>query len=858
MPRPYRTISVVPSLPPRLKPLLEIANNLWWSWNRDAVDLFRRLDADLFEELRHNPVAMLGRISQARLDDLREDEGFLSHMDRVYRDLLAYVSVEPHWDEPDLSPQGCSGAVAYFSMEYGLSEALPIYSGGLGVLSGDHLKTASDMAMPMVGVGLLYQEGYFRQYLSADGWQQETYPANDFHNMPVTLERDEQGVPVTVRVSLSGRDVVAQIWRIQVGRVPLYMLDSSVEENSPEDRPITSKLYSGDLDMRIRQEMLLGIGGLRALSALGIDPAVCHMNEGHSAFLGLERIRLAMQRHGIDFETARTLASAGSVFTTHTPVPAGIDLFPPYLIDRYFGQMMQELGIGREEFLSLGRSADASPETPFSMAVLALSLSASANGVSQLHGQVARQMWQSLWPGTPVGEVPITAVTNGVHHRSWVSEDMATLLLRHLGPRWLENPADSELWQRVERIPDDELWLAHRRRRERLVTMARQTVARQMRRRGASQSDVDQVGEVLDADVLTIGFARRFATYKRALLLFRDPERLSRILNAPGRPVQIIFAGKAHPEDTPAKDLIRSLIHTIRRPDLVHRIVFLEDYDMAVARYLVQGADVWLNTPRWGQEASGTSGMKACMNGAIHLSSFDGWWYEGYSPEIGWRIGSGEVYEDENFGDQVEAEALYDLLEKDIVPLFYDHGSNGIPHSWVARMKRSMAAVGPRFNTQRMLYQYADSMYCPAIRRHARLGEHEAAGAISLTEWVRRLRAAWPQVRFTDIHSEAQDGISVRQELVFGCVVYLGALDPADVVVQVCLGRADAAGEITDYHIVDMVHSGTEDDGNHVYKANAQFDTSGLSGYTMRILPRHPDVLGAQLPGLVRWADEGV
>ena len=671
---------------------------------------------------------------------------------------------------------------------------------------------------------------------------------------PCNWSATQQVSPSPSAVQFPGRQVVAQIWRIQVGRVPLYMLDTNLDANRPEDRQITGKLYSGDLDMRIRQEILLGIGGIRALAVLGIEPAVCHMNEGHSAFLGLERIRVAMSRYAMDFDQARILAVAGSVFTTHTPVPAGIDLFPPYLIDRYLGEMMQQLGIGRDQFLALGRAPDAQPETPFSMAVLALSLSAKANGVSKLHGQVARRMWQNLWPGTPVAEVPICAITNGVHHRTWVSEEISNLVLRYVGPRWMENPADAELWQRVDRIPDGELWQAHERRRERLVSMARRSVVAQMQRRGASQTDVADVANVLDANALTIAFARRFATYKRAMLLFQDPERLSRILNQPGRPVQIVFAGKAHPEDGPAKELIRSLIHMTRRSDLRQHIVFLEDYDMAVARYLVQGADVWLNTPRWGQEASGTSGMKACMNGGLHVSSLDGWWYEGYSPEIGWRIGNGEVYSNAEFGDQVEAAALYDLLEKDIVPLFYDYGTNGIPHAWVAKMKRSMASVGPQFNTQRMLQQYDDALYRPSLERLTRLEKDNASAARELAEWLARIRVAWPGIGFSEVRSDAKDGITVRQQVVFGADVHLGTLDHSDVAVQVCLGSTDASGEITDYDIVDMAFVEAEADGTLHYEVTASFDASGLNGYTIRMLPRHPDLNTAHIADLVKWA----
>ena len=847
--RPFRTLHIVPSLPERLGPLYEIAHNVWWSWNRDAVDLFRRLDADLFDATRHNPVETLGRVPQERLDDLVDDEGFISHMDRVYAEMQDYMEGAPSLTGPE-----SQDVIAYFSMEYGLTEAMPIYSGGLGVLSGDHLKTASDMRMPLVGIGMLYQEGYFRQYLNADGWQQETYPTNDFHNMPIQLERDEVGQPLTISVSYPGREVHAQIWCVQVGRVPLYMLDANIESNQPEDRQLTSKLYSGDRDMRIRQEILLGIGGMRALEALGIEPTVCHMNEGHSAFLGLERIRRAMQRHGLSFDEALVLTSAGTVFTTHTSVPAGIDLFAPHLIDRYLSDWMHTLGIDRERFLALGRPPNAPAEEPFSMAVLALSLSSRSNGVSELHGQVAREMWQGLWPGTPANEVPIGSITNGIHHRTWVSLDMDNLLLRYLGPRWQSNPADTELWKRAERIPDEELWHAHERRRERLVSMARREMVNQLTRRGASQSQVAQAWDFLDPKALTIGFARRFATYKRALLLFHDLERLTRILNQADRPVQILFAGKAHPEDIPAKELIRSLIHAVRREDLRHRIVFLEDYDMALARYLVQGVDVWLNTPRHGQEASGTSGMKACMNGAIHLSTLDGWWHEAYSPEIGWRIGQGETYADDAYGDEVEAHLLYDLLEKDVVPLFYDRGNNTVPHGWVAMIKRSMASVGPRFNNQRMLQEYSDLLYVPSVERYLRLAAEGGQAARELSQWLQRVREGWSQIHLANVESSAQDGATVRDEIEFTAQLALGPLSAEDVMVQVCLGTMGPTGQIMSYDTIAMEHQGQTDDGLERYGVQAHFHRSGLSGYTVRVLPSHPDLATAHLPGLVLWA----
>ncbi|MGI5916880.1 MAG: alpha-glucan family phosphorylase, partial [Anaerolineae bacterium] len=604
--RPYRTFTVVPSLPPRLSPLSDLAYNLWWSWNWDVIDLFRRLDRDLWEETGHNPVLMLGVIPQDRLEEAAEDEGFFAHMMRVYQALNRYMRSSDTWFNKQYAAKFPDLQIAYFSAEFGITECMPMYSGGLGVLAGDHLKSASDLGLPMVGVGLLYQEGYFNQYLNADGWQQETYPVNDFYNMPIRLERDETGQPVKVFVDYPGHTVAAQVWRAQVGRVALYLLDTNLPENRPEDRVITAQLYGGDLDMRIRQEIMLGIGGIRALRALDISPTICHMNDGHPAFLALERIRMAMQDEGLSFHEARQLTLAGNVFTTHTPVLAGIDLFPPHFIDHYFGSYYQELGISRDEFLQLGRPPNPHPDESFSMAILALRLSAGANGVSMRHGQVAREMWRNLWPGTPTAEVPITHITNGVHGRTWIGHDMMNLLLRYLGPRLLERPEDPALWKRVERISDEELWHTHERRRERLVAVARERVERQWTRRGATAGEISEATQILHPDVLTIGFARRFATYKRALLLFRDPDRLSRILNNPDRPVQILFAGKAHPRDNPGKEFIRQIVHMARREDLRRRVIFLEDYDMELARYLVQGVDVWLNTPQLGMEASGT------------------------------------------------------------------------------------------------------------------------------------------------------------------------------------------------------------------------------------------------------------
>jgi len=852
--RPYRMFIVVPSLPPRLAPLRDLAYTLWWTWNLDAVDLFRRLGGDLWEELGHNPVLILGSIPQDRLEEAANDEGFMSQMMRVYQAYNRYMSSADTWFAKEYAPTYPNLKIAYFSAEFGITECMPIYSGGLGILSGDHLKSASDLGLPLVGVGLLYQEGYFRQYLNADGWQQESYPINDFHNMPIQLERGADGKPVTVEVEYPGRNVIAQVWRAQVGRVPLYLLDTNLEVNRPDDRDITDRLYGGDLDMRIRQEIMLGIGGMRALGALGIEPTVCHMNEGHSAFLALERIRKVMHDQHLPFAEARILTSAGNIFTTHTPVPAGIDLFPPSLMDYYFTNYYQSLGLSREEFLQFGRPPSYRPDESFSMAILALRLAASANGVSKLHGHVARGMWQNLWPSTPRDQVPISSVTNGMHTRSWMSQDMAGLLLRYLGPRLLENPADHSIWQRVDRIPDAELWRTHERRRERLGTVARERLRHQLERQGATPKEIAEADEVLHPDALTIGFARRFATYKRASLLFTDAERLARILSQADRPVQIIFAGKAHPHDNPGKEFIRQIVHFARQERFRLHVIFLEDHDVSLSRYLVQGVDVWLNTPRHGLEASGTSGMKAAANGALNLSTFDGWWCEGYTPETGWSIGHGETYDDVNYGDQVEAQALYDLLEKDVIPLFYERAQDGLPRGWIAKIKNSMREIAPIFNTHRMLQEYAEGFYYPAAQRYGRLVENNFQAAQNLAAWLDQIQQNWGRVRIVSIESDARDELAVNTDASISAHVDLGALQPGDVSVQVFHGSVGPQGDITDYEIVNMTPTDQDESGCYIFVAAIHSVRSGLHGYALRILPYHADLSCPHLPGFVIWS----
>lgn len=854
-PRPIHTFSVIPSLPEALAPLWRLAHNLRWAWKHDAIELFIRLDSDLWEQTNHNPVRMLGMISQERLEKLASDAGFLAHLERATAYLDEYMEqTEAAWFDRTYG-QHESPIIAYFSLEFGLTESLTIFAGGLGVLAGDHLKSSSDLNVPLVGVGLLYQQGYFRQYLNQAGWQQEAYEDNHFDNLPLTLERGPDGEPLEIDVQFPGRKVFAQIWRVQVGRVPLYLLDTNTPLNSrPQDRDITDQLYGGDQDLRVKQEILLGIGGYRALRALGLLPVVYHMNEGHSAFLALEHIRKLMLDHGLTFAEVREAAAASCVFTTHTPVPAGHDRFPPHLMQHYFHDYAtRELALSWHDFMALGRENPFDANEPFCMTTLAIRLSSDTNGVSALHGEVSRQMWQGLWPGVPQQEIPISHVTNGVHILSWISRDIKVLYDRYLGPRWREEPGDPEVWKLAMDIPVDELWRMHERRRERLVGVTRQRLARQLQQRGALLSDLSVADEVLDPEALTIGLARRFATYKRATLIMHDPDRLDRILNNPDRPVQIIFSGKAHPKDDPGKAMIQKIIDLSQQERFRNRIVFLENYDMIVARYLVQGCDVWLNTPSRPREASGTSGMKAAANGVLNISTLDGWWAEAYHSDVGWAIGRGETYNDPNYQDRVEAEALYDLLERDVVPTFYDRAGR-VPRRWVELMKGSIANLSYFFNTNRMVAEYTDRFYVPLASRYHQLVADDFARAKDLAAWRERLVRDWAQIRVDSVNGQLPAQIPVGQTFTAHAEVYLGVIRPEDVRVEIYLGLVDPSGELVPARPVAMQVSKDLGGQRYLYEADAQCSMSGLHGYTVRVLPYHRDLVTPFQPGLIRWA----
>jgi len=847
---PAHPFTVIPRIPERLQPLFRIANNLWWCWDPEAIDLFRHLDRILWERGYANPIRMLELVSQERLTELAADEGYLAMLDRAVARLSNYLE-RPTWFAQ--THANSKLLVAYFCAEFGIVEGIRLYSGGLGILAGDHLKSASDLGVPLVAVGLLYRRGYFRQYLNADGWQQEQYPEADFHALPLTLERRPDGNPVTVQVQFPGRALQVQVWRAQVGRVPLYLLDTDVEDNRPEDRAVTSTLYGGDKDMRIRQEIVLGVGGLRALKALGIEPTVCHMNEGHAAFLAAERIRQVMERSRAGFAESKALVASSNVFTTHTPVPAGIDVFPPDLVERYFAPCCAQLGLSRDQFMALGRQNPADPNEPLSMAVLAIRLSGATNGVSALHARVSQRMWSGLWPDVPVDDIPITSITNGVHVRGWLSQDMAGLFDAYLGPRWVSHPADQSVWERVEQIPDAELWRTHERRRERLAGFARRRLRAQLEQRGAAPAERAQAEEVLDPKALTIGFARRFATYKRATLLFADPGRLSRILSDRDRPVQIIFAGKAHPADQDGKDFIRQIVRFARQPEFRQRIVFLEDYDIKVGRYLYQGVDVWLNTPRRPLEASGTSGMKATVNGAINISILDGWWDEAYDGTNGWAIGRGEEYQDTGYQDQVESQALYQILESEVVPMFYARGRDGLPREWIRRMKHAMRTICPVFSAYRMVREYTERLYIPAGRQWERLGADGLARARALAQWQERVRATWKDVAVRAVRADTVTPLLAGDARSVEVDVALGALCPEDVSVSTYSGLISGQGDIASPRISDMKVTGPPRDGVYSFQGVLSGQAAGRNGFRIRILPAHQDLPNPLTLNRITW-----
>ncbi len=845
--RALRSFTVRARLPEALAPLQELAFNLRWSWDDRTRDLFRWVDPQIWESTFHDPVRLLGLVDRRRLDQLAADPGFIGFLSEMHDELRRYTD-GPRWfqSRTDSPLRG----VAYFSPEFGIAEALPQYSGGLGVLAGDHLKASSSLGVPLIGVGLMYRMGYFRQHLDSEGWQEERYPALDPHAMALELVDG-----VRISVDLAGTALEAQVWLAQVGRVKLYLLDADIEPNGPEERAVTDRLYGGGPEHRIRQEILLGIGGVRALDAVGAPTQVFHTNEGHAGFLGLERIRRLIVQEGLTLDQAVEATRAGTVFTTHTPVSAGIDRFPRDMMERYFADWAHECAISIDTLMSLGHFPGEAPDHPFNMAVMGLRLAGRSNGVAALHGRTSREMFQGLWPPVPAEEVPIRSITNGVHGRTWVSSQMDDLYSKYVSPAW--DDAGPDEWAGINTARDDEIWRAREQGREALVDFARERLRASLHERGISTSDAQWVDEVLDPRFLIVGFSRRFATYKRATLLFSQAQRLRDLLLDEQRPVQLVFAGKAHPADDLGKKMIAEIVRFSRDPAIRHRMTFIEDYDISVARMMYQGSDVWLNTPRRPMEASGTSGEKAAINGALNLSVLDGWWDEMFDGANGWAISSAEGITDLAHRDEVEANSLFEILERQIVPLYYERGSGRYPRGWVARVKSSLGSLGPKVMASRMVKDYVHELYEPTARQTDALSLDGHARAKALSEWKHRVTAAWPDVKVLDV--EADDGTGMvdlggRREVAVS--VELGSLTPDDVAVELLHGPVVGGEELADAQVVqlELDRRTRGGEGPVRYEGSFTCDRSGRHGYTVRIVPAHPDLVQPVEMGCIAWA----
>ncbi|AOW94816.1 glycogen phosphorylase [Rhodococcus sp. WMMA185] len=857
-----RRFTVRAHLPERLAALGPLSTNLRWSWHAPTRELFSLLDEDLWGQVEFDPVRMLGEVEPSRLDELAGDKRFLAHLDAAAADLDDYLT-RPRWYQ-NQQRRGVSlgGGIAYFSMEFGVSEVLPNYSGGLGILAGDHLKAASDLGLPLIGVGLLYRSGYFRQSLSADGWQVEHYPPYDPQGLPLRLLTESGpdstgGAPVLIHVALPGNRVLrAQVWIAHVGRIPLLLLDSDIAENDAELRGVTDRLYGGDQDHRIKQEILAGIGGVRAVRAYththGLpDPAVFHTNEGHAGFLGIERIRELVTAEGLEFDEALAVVRAGTVFTTHTPVPAGIDRFPIDLVRHHFGgdngQNDSSLlpGLTTDRILALGRESDPSV---FNMASMGLRLGQRANGVSKLHGSVSRAMFQPLWAGFDADEVPIGSVTNGVHAPTWAAPEWIDLATRVVGPQLIE---EARGWERLQDLSAQELWSTRNALRAKLVAEVRRRVRASWIERGATAAELSWTDEVFDPRILTVGFARRVPTYKRLTLMLRDPERLRALLLDEDRPMQLVVAGKSHPADDGGKALIQQIVRFADDADVRHRIVFLPDYDMSMARYLYWGCDVWLNNPLRPLEACGTSGMKSALNGGLNLSIRDGWWDEMFDGENGWAIPTADGVADETRRDDLEASALYELLERSVLPRFYDFNDDGLPVRWVEMVRRTLQNLGPKVLASRMVRDYAVQYYAPAAESSRAVVADDFAGARELAEFRRRVEAGWPSISVLQVDGAGlPDTPVIGATLVLRARIGLGDLTLSDVTVQAVLGRVDENDELTDVVTVDMAHAGSDESGE-LFVADTALPLSGSVGYTVRVLPRHPLLVDPSELGLV-------
>ena len=850
----FNKITVTPQLPDRIKKLATVAGNLWWTWNTDFLKLFKQIDEDLWETVGKNPVKFLRLVSQDRLESAAKDSNFLKDYDRIVENFEDYMNSKNTWFKKNY-PDNSNDLIAYFSAEYGLDQILSIYSGGLGVLSGDHLKSASDLGIPLVAVGLLYKNGFFHQKINGYGQQQEEYKQNDVDSLPIHPVKDVEGKDLLVYVNLPKKRLYLKVWQINVGRIKLYLMDSDIEANIPEYRGITSTLYGGNQETRIQQEIVLGMAGVSLLKVLGLNPTVYHMNEGHSAFLILELMKNIIKEKQVSFEIAQEIVSSKTVFTTHTPVPAGNDIFPLYLVEEYFRDYWNRFSITKEEFFKLGMKPGADlSNTGFNMGILALKFAGKKNGVSKLHGAVSRELFSEVWPNISSNEAPISYVTNGIHTCTWLAPNLKRLYNEYLKPYWQDDIQSDTTWKKIADIPNEELWKEHRDRKIKLLSMVKENVTTRLKREGYHYEEINQIVSKLNPDALTIGFSRRFATYKRATLIFRDLERITEILNNENRPVQIIFAGKAHPSDGQGKDLIKYIHEISMKPQFKGKIFLLENYNMAVSKLLVSGVDVWLNNPRRPMEASGTSGQKAAVNGVINFSVLDGWWAEGYNQKNGWTIGSNAEYPSYEEQDEADSESLYQTLENKIIPAYYEKDENGISAKWMDIMKNSIMSNAGRYSTARMLIDYTNKFYIPLCNLYNQYYK-DLSTVGEFNSWKENLYSNWDNItikqekgNLDNITIDAGNRINVK------CKVYLPNITEDSIEAQVYYGQISDEGVVDNIQVIPMkLINADEDKKEYEYEATVELTTGGNYGYTFRVMPKHKMLLDPANLDLIKW-----
>ena len=852
----FNRITVNPQLPKRIGRITEIANNLWWSWNTEFLRLFKKIDKDLWEKCDKNPVKFLKSVDQEKLEDASKDLSFVREYDKIVENFDNYMNSRDTWFSRKY-PDNRNDLIAYFSAEYGLDQTIAIYSGGLGILSGDHLKSASDLGIPLVAVGLLYKNGYFHQVIDAYGNQRPEYKDIDLYDLPITPVKDIDGNDLIIYIKFPKRRIYLKTWEVNVGRVKLYLLDSDIDINNIEDRDTTARLYGGDQEMRIRQEIILGMGGVNVLKRLGLRPTVYHMNEGHSAFLNLEIIKNIIKEKQVSFEVAKDIASSKTVFTTHTPVPAGNDIFPLGLVEKYFKDFWPRLGLTREEFLKLGMKPCEGLEPGFNMGILALKIAGKKNGVSKLHGEVSRELFSEVWPHIPAKESPITYVTNGIHTCTWLAPRLKELYNKYLMPYWQDNIHDDSTWERIKAIPDDKLWKVHTDRKIKLLALVKENVTNRLRREGVGYDEINEIVSKLNPDALTIGFARRFATYKRATLIFKDIERITQILNDENRPVQLIFAGKAHPADKEGQDLVRYIHEISMKPQFKGKIFLLENYSIEISRYLVSGVDVWLNNPRRPMEASGTSGQKASVNGVVNFSVLDGWWAEGYNQRNGWTIGTNAEYSSYEEQDKADSESMYYTLENKIIPTYYDRDRNGISKRWMEIMKESIISTGGKYSTARMLVDYTEQLYMPLCNLTKKYYT-DLNNVAEFNSWKQDMYSNWKDIQIEQLDDNA-DNITVDagSQIEVRAVVTLPNIKPEYIRTEVYYGKFLDDGTVEDVKIIPMkLERAEEDNKKYYYVAKIDLVSGGNYGYTFRVMPQNEMILDSANLDLIKWIEK--